>query len=146
MPASRASAPADGALVNIVDNLDDSQFITPAIVDRDPVTIAIGTEGAAPVLARAIKADLEERLPRAGPLARIGKAFRARGRGAAHGPRAPRLLVGYYFNAGPRAAAEGEEAASSRRWTTLLDRHLAQARAARGASTLSARARAIPSC
>ncbi len=49
----------EGALINIVDNLEDSQFITPAIVDRDPVTIAIGTEGAAPVLARAIKADLE---------------------------------------------------------------------------------------
>ena len=49
-----------GALVNIVDNLQDSQFITPAIVDRDPVTVAIGTEGAAPVLARAIKADLEQ--------------------------------------------------------------------------------------
>ncbi|MEO0917938.1 MAG: bifunctional precorrin-2 dehydrogenase/sirohydrochlorin ferrochelatase, partial [Pseudomonadota bacterium] len=58
-----AIANAEGALVNIVDNLADSQFITPAIVDRDPVTVAIGTEGAAPVLARAIKADLEERLP-----------------------------------------------------------------------------------
>ena len=58
-----AIAKADGALVNIVDNLHDSEFITPAIVDRDPVTVAIGTEGAAPVLARAIKADLEERLP-----------------------------------------------------------------------------------
>ena len=34
----------EGALINIVDNLEDSQFITPAIVDRDPVTIAIGTE------------------------------------------------------------------------------------------------------
>ena len=51
-----------GALVNIVDNLPASQFITPALVDRDPVTIAIGTEGTAPVLARRIKADLEERL------------------------------------------------------------------------------------
>ena len=39
-----------------------TKFITPAIVDRDPVTVAIGTEGAAPVLARAIKADLEERI------------------------------------------------------------------------------------
>ena len=43
-----ALARADGAMVNIVDNLQDSQFITPAIVDRDPVTVAIGTEGAAP--------------------------------------------------------------------------------------------------
>ncbi|MFG6641790.1 bifunctional precorrin-2 dehydrogenase/sirohydrochlorin ferrochelatase, partial [Sulfitobacter sp. 1A09213] len=53
-----ALAHAAGVLVNIVDNLHDSEFITPAIVDRDPVTVAIGTEGAAPVLARAIKADL----------------------------------------------------------------------------------------
>jgi uroporphyrin-III C-methyltransferase/precorrin-2 dehydrogenase/sirohydrochlorin ferrochelatase len=52
-------AQAEGALTNWVDNLAQSQFITPAIVDRDPVTVAIGTEGAAPVLARAIKADLE---------------------------------------------------------------------------------------
>ena len=72
-----AIARAEGALVNIVDNLQDSDFITPAIVDRDPVTVAIGTEGAAPVLARAIKADLEARLPvTLGALARIGKAFR----------------------------------------------------------------------
>ena len=66
-----------GALVNIVDNLQDSQFITPAIADCDPVTVAIGTEGAAPVLARALKADLEHRLPaRIGVLARIAKSFR----------------------------------------------------------------------
>ena len=70
-------ARADGALVNLVDNLEDSQFITPAIVDRDPVTIAIGTEGAAPVLARAIKADLEARLaPSLAVAARVGKGFR----------------------------------------------------------------------
>ena len=72
-----ALAKAAGVLSNTVDNLDASQFITPAIVDRDPVTVAIGTEGAAPVLARAIKADLEERLPPTlGVLARIGKSFR----------------------------------------------------------------------
>ncbi len=54
---------AAGALVNIVDDLDGSDFITPAIVDRDPVTVAIGTEGAAPVLARKIKAEVEAMLP-----------------------------------------------------------------------------------
>jgi uroporphyrin-III C-methyltransferase/precorrin-2 dehydrogenase/sirohydrochlorin ferrochelatase len=31
---------AAGALGNIVDNREDSDFITPAIVDRDPVTVA----------------------------------------------------------------------------------------------------------
>ncbi|MEL7114398.1 MAG: siroheme synthase CysG [Pseudomonadota bacterium] len=112
-------ARAEGALFNIVDNLADSQFITPAIVDRDPVTVAIGTEGAAPVLARAIKRDLEERLPtRLGLLAKIGKAFR---------PMAERLPFGrarrdfwsdYYFNAGPKA--EDPKAALA----DLLDQHL----------------------
>jgi uroporphyrin-III C-methyltransferase/precorrin-2 dehydrogenase/sirohydrochlorin ferrochelatase len=35
----------------------------PAIVDRDPVLVAIGTEGAAPILAREIKAKIESWLP-----------------------------------------------------------------------------------
>lgn len=105
-----AIAHADGALVNIVDNLEDSQFITPAIVDRDPVTVAIGTEGAAPVLARAIKADLEERLPTGlGTLARIGKAFRKVAEALPFGRPRRDFWRDYYFNTGPRALAEGEE-------------------------------------
>ena len=48
-------AHAAGVLCNSVDNLEASDFLTPAIVDRDPVTVAIGTEGCAPVLARQIK-------------------------------------------------------------------------------------------
>lgn len=70
-------ARAAGVLTNVVDNLADSEFITPAIVDRDPVTVAIGTEGTAPVLARQIKADIEARLPtELGVLARIASRFR----------------------------------------------------------------------
>lgn len=96
-------ARADGALVNVVDNLAASAFITPAIVDRDPVTVAIGTEGAAPVLARAIKADLEERLsPRLGLLARIGKSFRGAASILPQGHRRRTFWSDYYFNAGPR--------------------------------------------
>ena len=37
----------------------ESTFIMPAIVDRDPVVVAIGTEGAAPILAREIKSKIE---------------------------------------------------------------------------------------
>ncbi|MDW3221911.1 MAG: siroheme synthase CysG [Paracoccaceae bacterium] len=103
-------ARADGALVNIVDNLQDSQFITPAIVDRDPVTIAIGTEGAAPVLARAIKADLETRLPAAlGPLARIGKTFRKAANALPFGRARRDFWREYYFKAGPAAITGGED-------------------------------------
>ena len=119
-----AIARAEGALVNIVDNLADSQFITPAIVDRDPVTVAIGTEGAAPVLARAIKADLEERLPATlGPLARIGKAFRRAAEVLPMGRRRRDFWRDYYFSAGPRAFAETGEAGAQGALGTLLGRH-----------------------
>ena len=124
-----AIARAEGALVNIVDNLHDSAFITPAIVDRDPVTIAIGTEGAAPVLARAIKADLEERLPTTlGTLARIGKGFRKMADALPFGRPRRDFWRDYYFAAGPRAVADGK-AAVENALNTLLSDH--QSRAAR---------------
>lgn len=102
-------ARADGAMINIVDNLGDSQFITPAIVDRDPVTIAIGTEGAAPVLARAIKADLEERLPQSlGTLARIGKTFRKAADILPMGGARRDFWREYYYKSGPAAVSEDD--------------------------------------
>ncbi len=122
-----AIARAEGALVNIVDNLHDSAFITPAIVDRDPVTIAIGTEGAAPVLARAIKADLEERLPTTlGALARIGKGFRKMADALPFGRPRRDFWRDYYFNAGPRAVADGEAAVGDALDGLLAD-HLTRA-------------------
>lgn len=118
---------AEGALVNIVDNLEDSAFITPAIVDRDPVTVAIGTEGAAPVLARAIKADLEARLPvQLGALARIGKAFRHAAEALPFGRKRRDFWRDYYFAAGPRAIEAGDSAVTPA-LHSLLDRHLADA-------------------
>lgn len=101
-----------GALVNIVDNLEASDFITPAIVDRDPVTVAIGTEGAAPVLARRIKAETEEMLaPTLGTLARIGQGFRDAANALPHGRIRRRFWSRYYDEIGPRALAEGGEEA-----------------------------------
>ena len=123
-----ALARADGALVNIVDNLADSAFITPAIVDRDPVVVAIGTEGAAPVLARAIKTDLEERLsPRLGLLARIGKAFRHAAEALPHGAPRRAFWADYYFGAGPRAVEERGEAGAEAALSALLDDHAQRA-------------------
>lgn len=106
-----ALAHADGAKVNIVDNLADSQFITPAIVDRDPVVVAIGTEGAAPVLARAIKADLEEKLPVSlGTLARIGKTFRHAVEVLPMGRKRRDFWKSFYFKSGPDALTQTGEA------------------------------------
>ncbi|MFX0544519.1 NAD(P)-dependent oxidoreductase [Roseovarius sp. S1116L3] len=105
-----ALARADGALTNIVDNLEGSQFITPAIVDRDPVTIAIGTEGTAPVLARSIKADIEAMLPATlGPLARAARAFRGMAEALPMGRTRRAFWSGFFFSSGPAALERGEE-------------------------------------
>jgi uroporphyrin-III C-methyltransferase/precorrin-2 dehydrogenase/sirohydrochlorin ferrochelatase len=45
--------------VNVVDDAELSSGILPAIVDRSPLIIAIGTEGSAPVLARHVRALIE---------------------------------------------------------------------------------------
>ncbi|WP_113910853.1 NAD(P)-dependent oxidoreductase [Roseovarius dicentrarchi] len=106
-----ALARRDGALTNTVDNLGDSQFITPAIVDRDPVTVAIGTEGAAPVLARAIKADIEAMLPATlGTLARAARGFRAIADVLPMGRVRRAFWSGFFFRTGPAALAQDAKA------------------------------------
>lgn len=117
---------AAGALVNIVDNLEDSQFITPAIVDRSPVTVAIGTEGAAPVLARKIKQQLEESLPeQLGLLARIGQAFRPAADNIPMGRKRREFWSQFYFKRGPLAWEKGGKAAVEEDLATLLNEVLA---------------------
>ena len=57
--------------VNVVDDRELSRFIMPAIVDRSPVIIAVGSSGDAPVLTRRLREKLEAFLPtRLGVLAR----------------------------------------------------------------------------
>lgn len=49
--------------VNVADQTQYCDFILPAIVDRSPMTIAISTGGRSPVLARVMKARLEQMIP-----------------------------------------------------------------------------------
>ena len=58
-----ADAKKLGIPINAVDDAALSSFIVPAIVDRDPVVVAIGTEGAAPVLAQTIRTKVDALLP-----------------------------------------------------------------------------------
>lgn len=67
---------------NAADYKEACRFITPALVDRAPVTVSIGTEGTSPALARALKADLETRLPpETGRFALKTKALREKVKG-----------------------------------------------------------------
>ncbi|GAB4522853.1 MAG: siroheme synthase CysG [Amphiplicatus sp.] len=75
--ALAAVAREQGALVNVVDRPDLCDFLTPSIVDRGEVVVAISTGGAAPVLGRRLRAMIETLLPaRLGELAAFARSFR----------------------------------------------------------------------
>lgn len=63
-------ARANKVLVNVVDNTPLCQFITPSIVDRSPIVIAMSSGGVAPVLLRYLRQKLETVLP--ANLSRLG--------------------------------------------------------------------------
>jgi uroporphyrin-III C-methyltransferase/precorrin-2 dehydrogenase/sirohydrochlorin ferrochelatase len=81
-PAMSARAKAVGLPVNVMDDLEHSTFIFPAIVDRGDVVVAVGTGGASPVVARRVRERIEAALP-----ARIGDlaTFIGRWRKSIHG-------------------------------------------------------------
>ncbi|WP_138468934.1 bifunctional precorrin-2 dehydrogenase/sirohydrochlorin ferrochelatase [Poseidonocella sp. HB161398] len=102
------------ALVNVVDQPALCDAYTPSIVDRDPLVVAIGSEGNAPILARQVKTRVEEMLePRLGDL--VALAGRLRG-AVAEGvpPERRRDFWRWVFTGAPRqrhaAGAEREAA------------------------------------
>ena len=75
-----ASAAAERRIfINVVDDAGLSSFQVPAVVDRTPLTVAISSGGAAPVLARLVRERIERLLePSLGALAALAARHRAR--------------------------------------------------------------------
>lgn len=66
-------------LANVVDAPALSRFQVPALVDRTPLTVAVSTGGAAPVIARRVRETLETELDHAlGPLTALAQKYRTR--------------------------------------------------------------------
>ena len=75
---ARRAAKQAGVPVNVADRPGLSDFILPAIIDRDEVIVAVSTGGASPTLATLLRARIEALLPeRIGALARLAQTFRA---------------------------------------------------------------------
>lgn len=65
-------------LVNVVDNPELCSFIFPAIIDRPPIIVAVSSGGAAPILARLLRAKIESIIPPSyGRLAALAAKYRS---------------------------------------------------------------------
>ena len=108
-----AAAQARGIPVNAVDQAAISTFIVPSIVDRDPVVIAIGTEGTAPVLGQGIRGKIDTLLPqKLGALAMKAASLRQRVASDVPYGTARRSFWQKFFFGDPRYTfLEGDEAA-----------------------------------
>jgi uroporphyrin-III C-methyltransferase/precorrin-2 dehydrogenase/sirohydrochlorin ferrochelatase len=121
---------ARGIPVNVVDDREASRFILPAIIDRDPVLVAVSTAGASPVLARRLRERLEALIPkRLGALASWLLDLRKSTRGRLIGSDARR----YFFEAildgaAARRFVEGDRRGAQRIAQQVLSRSSAAAR------------------
>jgi uroporphyrin-III C-methyltransferase/precorrin-2 dehydrogenase/sirohydrochlorin ferrochelatase len=117
--------------VNVVDDGEASRFIVPAIVDRDPVLVAISTGGASPVLARRLRERLEALIPRGiGELASWLKALRKTTRERLRNPDERRRFFEAVVD-GPAARRfiDGDQRGARRIAQLLLERTAAAPRA-----------------
>jgi len=118
-----AEAEAAGIMINVVDRPAQCRFIAPAIVNREPLLIAISTSGESPFLASTLRARLERWLGREwGPftalVGRVRRDLRERGVPIAEQTRIYRRLltseVRDLIRAGETAAAQRVTATLSR--------------------------------
>ncbi len=68
-----------GIPINVVDQPEECDFVIPSILERGEIVAAIGSGGAAPVLAKRIRTSLEALVPQnIGPLSELARDFRPR--------------------------------------------------------------------
>ncbi|MDD9816913.1 MAG: siroheme synthase CysG [Gammaproteobacteria bacterium] len=109
-------ARAAGLPVNVVDCPDLCTFTMPALVERPPLRVAVGTGGAAPILARQLRARLESELPAAyGRLAELAGSFRERVRARYADPRRRRRFWEAALEGAPAELALSGRVAEARR-------------------------------
>ena len=116
-----------GVPVNVIDNAELSTFITPAIVDRDPVTVAISSGGASPALVRELRSRIDRMLPsRLGHVARFAERFRDTVKSVVGDYTARRRLWDEIIG-GPIADAveRGDEPGAAARMLALMNDHVA---------------------
>ena len=96
-------------LVNAVDRPELCDFFTPALVNRAPLVIAIGTEGAGPVLAQMVRARIDAMLsPSLGALAALAQRFREAAEGLPKGAVRRAFWRGFFTGAPARALENGQ--------------------------------------
>ena len=82
---AKAEAARRGIPLNVVDVPAECDFYTPSIVERAPLTVAISTEGDAPVLARLVRARIEAMLsPSVGRIASLAGRLRHKAEALIH--------------------------------------------------------------
>lgn len=137
-------ARAAGIPANAVDRPDLCDFFTPALVNRAPLAVAIGTEGAGPVLAQMVRAKIDRLLsPSLGPLAALANSLRdAAERMVPRGSPRRRFWNEFFTGAPARAMEAGDVATAHRAASDLLARttapcgHIALVGAGPGAEDL----------
>lgn len=122
---AKAEARARGIPLNVVDVPAECDFYTPSIVERAPLTVAISTEGDAPVLARLVRARIEAMLsPRIGKIASLAGNLRKRAESLIHDNAARRRFYEALVTSPEIEAAElrGQGPAAAEQ---LLEKHAA---------------------
>ena len=129
---AKRTARARNIPLNVVDVPAECDFYTPSIVDRAPLTVAISSEGDAPVLARLVRARIEAMLPPGfGRIARLAGGLRQRVESLIHaGPARRRYYEALVTSPQVESAVALSPIAGRYEAEVLLEQHRSQSTAA----------------